>query len=76
MCNLSDHLYKSIVSEIFLDQSKSFWKQNDIYKALSILVFNSKLNIYKKVYYSFIFLIPYKLVSPLFKIFKLKKMDI
>ena len=76
MCNLSDHLYKSIVSEIFLDQSKSFWKQNDIYKALSILVFNSKLNIYKKVYYSFIFLIPYKLVSPLFKILKLKKIDI
>ena len=36
ICNLSDHLYKRIVSEIFLDQSKSFWKQNDIYKALSI----------------------------------------
>lgn len=76
ICNLSDHLYKRIVSEIFLDRCKSLWKQNDNSKALSLLIFNSKLNIDKKIYYSLIFLIPYKLVSPLFKILKLKKIDI
>ena len=75
-CNLSDHLYKRIVSEIFLDRSKSLWKQGNNFKALSLIIFNSKLNIDKKVYYSLIFLIPYKLVSPLFKILKLKKIDI
>ena len=76
ICNLSDHLYKRIVSEIFLDRCKSLWKQNDNSKALSLLIFNSKLNIDKKIYYSLIFLIPYKLVSPLFKILKLKKIDV
>ena len=76
ICNLSDHLYKRIVSEIFLDRCKSLWKQNDNSKALSLLIFNSKLNIDKKIYYSLIFLLPYKLVSPLFKILKLKKIDV
>jgi glycosyltransferase involved in cell wall biosynthesis len=76
ICNLPDHLYKRIVSEIFLDHCKSLWKQNDNFKALSLLIQNSKLKIDKKVYYSIIFLIPYKLVSPLFEILRLKKMDI
>ena len=74
--HLSDFLYNRMINQILFDKCIAFWKEKNNFKALSLLIFNSKLNIYKKVYYSLIFLIPYKLVSPLFEILKLKEIDI